>query len=218
MWLSEGLAEFFAPTKPGRRLHWKGAGQVNDLRMFELEQYIKGRSSDAPSGQMVEHTLLANQLTSTGYASAWALTHYLAKTRRAEFNAYVKQMSGLRPLEGFTKVTPPGVVQENVTHFADHFGSDLADHENRIVLHLKKQAYVDPFADAPHFVAMIAVRQGNRIAKEADVFHSQSQALRWQQDRLGTVNDESRRTAQTKIDIFANRHVAEAFAARWLAQ
>jgi hypothetical protein len=43
MWLSEGMAEFFAPTTFGRRLKWKGAGQVNDMRMFELEQYLKSR-------------------------------------------------------------------------------------------------------------------------------------------------------------------------------
>jgi hypothetical protein len=40
LWLAEGLAEFFAPTSTGQRLRWKGAGQVNDLRMFELEQYL----------------------------------------------------------------------------------------------------------------------------------------------------------------------------------
>jgi len=217
MWLSEGLAEFFAPTRAGRRLHWKGAGQVNDLRMFELEQYIKGRSSNAPNGQMVEHTVLAGQLTSTGYASAWALTHYLAKNKRVEFNAYVKTMSELRPLEGFTKVVPPGVIQDNLSDFTKHFGDDLTDCENRLVLHLKKQDYVDPFADAPHFVAMILVRDGNRALKEANVFHTQSQALQWQEAMLGRVDDNVRRTAQTRIDGFPNRRVAEQFASRWLA-
>ena len=46
MWLSEGLAEFFAPTTIGARLKWKGAGQVNDLRMFELEQYLKSNAAE----------------------------------------------------------------------------------------------------------------------------------------------------------------------------
>ena len=217
MWLSEGLAEYFAPTKPGRRLHWKGAGQVNDLRMFELEQYIKGRTANAPSGQMVEHTVLAGQLTSTGYASAWALTHYLAKNQRVEFNGYVKEMSQLRPLEGFTKITPPGVIQENLAAFTKHFGNDLADSENRLVLHLKKQNYVDPFADAPHYVGMIIVRNGNRLVKEANVFHTQSQALSWQKEMLTRVDDATRRTAQTHIEGFANRRLAEQYAGRWLA-
>ncbi|MBI2479814.1 MAG: DUF1570 domain-containing protein [Planctomycetia bacterium] len=88
-WLSEGLAEFFAPTTFGNRLRWKGAGQVNDMRMFELEMYLKSRESDQPDGQMIEQTVVAGRLTSTGYASAWSLTHYLPKSKRANFNDYV---------------------------------------------------------------------------------------------------------------------------------
>ncbi|MEX2176546.1 MAG: DUF1570 domain-containing protein, partial [Pirellulaceae bacterium] len=86
MWLSEGLAEYFAPTSTGARLRWKGAGQVNDLRMFELEQYLHSRAADEPDGRTIEETVMAERLSSTGYASAWAMTHYLAKHRRTEFN------------------------------------------------------------------------------------------------------------------------------------
>src|SRR5262249_1668100 len=43
MWLAEGIAEYLAPTETGKNLRWKGAGQVNDMRMFELERYIKSR-------------------------------------------------------------------------------------------------------------------------------------------------------------------------------
>src|SRR5436309_1049105 len=45
MWLSEGLAEFFAPTTVDGKLRWKGPGQVNDLRMFELEEYVRGNAA-----------------------------------------------------------------------------------------------------------------------------------------------------------------------------
>ena len=85
MWLSEGLAEFFAPTTFGKGMKWKGAGQVNDMRMFELEQYVKSRASEKPDGKLIEQTVAAARLTSTGYASAWSLTHYLAKNRKPEF-------------------------------------------------------------------------------------------------------------------------------------
>ena len=74
MWLSEGLAEFFAPTSTDARLRWKGAGQVNDMRMFELEQYFKARPANS-DGSLIEHTVGAARLTSTGYATSWALTH-----------------------------------------------------------------------------------------------------------------------------------------------
>ena len=36
VWMSEGLAEYFAPTELDRRVRWKGVGLVNDLRLHEL--------------------------------------------------------------------------------------------------------------------------------------------------------------------------------------
>jgi len=76
-WISEGLAEYFAPTSVGRRFRWKGVGKVNDLRMSELGTYLK-RPRLQP-GEMVRQTIAANSLSPTGYASAWALTHFLAQ-------------------------------------------------------------------------------------------------------------------------------------------
>ena len=57
MWLNEGLAEFFSPTTTDRQLKWKGAGQVNDLRMFELEQWLKSRTTAEADGQLVAQTV-----------------------------------------------------------------------------------------------------------------------------------------------------------------
>src|SRR5262245_11451959 len=148
LWLSEGLAEFFAPTSVGAKLKWKGAGQINDLRMYELEQYLKSRAAEEPDGQMVEKTVLAAQLTSTGYASAWALTHYLAKNRRTEFDDLLRDVCPLGPLEGATDVNALGFVRSNRDLFVKHFGDDLKDIERRLVLYLKKQSYSDPFQDA----------------------------------------------------------------------
>jgi len=145
MWLSEGLAEFYAPTSVGNRMKWKGAGQVNDLRMFELEQYVKAKSADQPDGKMVEHTVIAGRLTSTGYASAWALTHYLAKNKRLEFNKYVKTCSELGPLEAFGEIEPPGIVRANWQSFAEAFPDPPEEIELRVITHLKKQPYTNPF-------------------------------------------------------------------------
>ena len=48
LWLSEGLAEYFAPTSTDDRLQWKGAGKINDLRMFELDKYLQGNAAKDP--------------------------------------------------------------------------------------------------------------------------------------------------------------------------
>ncbi len=218
MWLSEGLAEFFAPTTFGDRLKWKGAGQVNDMRMFELEQYLKSREADQPDGQMIEHTVLAARLTSTGYASAWALTHYLAKLKRAEFNDYVREVSQLGPLETAGETEPPGVVPANLELFKRHFGEDVGDLNTRLVLHLKKLPYTDPFADWPHFVATVAVPDGRRAKRDANIFHSSDLAEKWIQESLAAVDAQQRSAAATEVRSFPNREIAARYARQWLGQ
>lgn len=215
MWLSEGLAEYFAPTTAGERLRWKGAGEVNDVRMFELEQYIKSRAAEKPDGQLIEHTTQAARLTSTGYATAWSLTHYLAKNKRAEFNDYVKRMSRLGPLEATGPVLPPGIVRENLATFQLQFGENLPDLENRLVLHLKKQDYNDPFANQPHYVATLQAENGRRPIRTVNTFHSTALAEKWLRDTVAQLPAEAKPKAATAVRAFPNRPAAEAWARQW---
>ena len=216
LWLSEGLAEFFAPTSVGAKLKWKGAGQINDLRMYELEQYLKSRAAEDPDGQMVEKTVLAAQLTSTGYASAWALTHYLAKNRRTEFDDLLRDVCPLGPLEGATDVNALGFVRSNRDLFVKHFGDDLKDIERRLVLYLKKQSYSDPFQDAPHFVATIQSGGGKRPQRSANTFHSPQLAGKWIRDTTAKLPEPQRSSSQATIRVFPNRQQAETFATQFL--
>jgi hypothetical protein len=215
MWLSEGLAEYFAPTTAGERLRWKGAGQVNDLRMFELEQYIKSRAAEKPDGQLIEHTTQAARLTSTGYATAWSLTHYLAKNKRVEFNDYIKRMSQLGPLEATGPVVPPGLVRENLATFQLQFGENLPDLEYRLVLHLTKQDYNDPFAAMPHFVATLQAPNGRRPIRSVNTFHSTALAQKWLRDTVDQLPAEAKPKAETAVRTFPNRPAAEAWARQW---
>lgn len=217
MWLSEGLAEYLAPTSFGKNLRWKGAGQVNDFRMFELEQYLKSRDSNSADGQMIEHTVLAARLTSTGYATAWSLTHYLAKQQKTDFQKYLQEVSRLGPFEGDTKVEPPGIIRSQVPQFKSRFGDDLVELERRLVLHLKKLPYADPFADWPHFVATVSAGNGTKPKREANVFHTSEQAENWRNQALERLSDDQRGAAQSAIRSFPNRAAAEAFARQWLS-
>lgn len=217
MWISEGLAEYFAPTSIGKGLRWKGAGQVNDLRMFELEQYVKSRASVKPDGQLVEHTVAAARLSSTGYASAWALTHYLAKNKRPEFNAYMRAVSKLGPMEGSSNIVPPGIVKENLELFRQTFGDKFDDLETRLVAHLKKQDYTDPFADQPHFVAAIAIAVGKRPQRQVQTFHNPKLAEKWIRETVEKLPAEQRDAAESVIRQFPNRAAAETFASQWTA-
>lgn len=218
MWIAEGLAEYLAPTSTGNRLTWKGAGQVNDLRMFELEQYLKSRSAEEANGQMVEQTVLAGRLSSTGYATAWSLTHYLAKMKRVEFAAYLRDVSQLGPLEGATQVTPPGIVRGNLDLFRKHFGEDLADCERRLVLHLKKLPYSDPFADLPHVAALVVLPDGRRSERRASTFPSPVLAQQWVRELVGKLPEEERRRAESSLRAFPTRAQAQAFVRNWLRE
>jgi hypothetical protein len=218
MWLSEGLAEFFAPTTFGRRLKWKGAGQVNDMRMFELELYLKSREAGQPDGAMIEQTVAAGRLTSTGYASAWSLTHFLAMKRRTQFYEYVREVSQLGPLETTGEMVAPGIVPANLDLFKKHFGDDLGALHKRLVLHLNKLPYNDPFAEWPHFVATVAVPDGRKAKRDANLFYTSRMAQRWIQESLETVTDKQRAAAQTNVREFPNRAIAAQYVRQWLGQ
>ncbi len=215
MWLTEGLAEYFAPTTFGRKMQWKGAGQVNDLRMLELEIYIKSRTGDA-GGDLVRDTASAARLTSTGYAAAWSMTHFLAKTKRTQFAAFVREVAQLRPFQGNYDVIAPGVVPHNMALFKAHFGDELSDLENRLVAHLQKQPYTDPFAEYPHYVATIAVREGRRIIRDANVFHSSELANIWIEESVKKLPEHQRASAQGNVGAARNRLVAEQVARQFI--
>ncbi|MFP6620478.1 MAG: DUF1570 domain-containing protein [Pirellulaceae bacterium] len=217
MWISEGLAEYFAPTSVGRGTRWKGAGQVNDLRMFEMEQFLKGQDKREFDGQWTQQTVTAYRLTSTGYASAWALTHYLAKTRQEQFTAYWKEIIQLGPFQGGYPVLQRGMIPKHLVLFRKHFGGDLPKLEERLFRYLSKLPYDDPFKDYPHYVARLFFSTGRQQKRDANVFHGTQLAEKWVSVTLGELTPEQRRGAKVFYDKFPNRAQAVQFARRWKA-
>jgi len=218
MWLSEGLAEFFAPTTVDGKLRWKGPGQVNDLRMFELEEYVRGNAAKDSNGELVEHAVIAGRLTSTGYAASWALVHYMAQKKRPALMALIRESSRIGPLEGATEISSLGVVRENRDSFVKQCGDNFKDMEARLIAHLKKQPYVDPFANAEHFVAMFTATSGRRPLRSASTFHSIPGAAKWLSDLREKLSEEDRTTAQGAIRRFPNRATAETYQRQWMTQ
>jgi hypothetical protein len=216
MWVNEGMAEFFAPTTTDHQLKWKGAGELNDLRMFELEQLLKSRPADTADGQLIAQTVGASRLTSTGYAMAWALTNYLFQHQGQSFRAFVRAMSQRGPLVGGGEVVAPGVIPGNLRDFKEYFGEDLAEIEKRrVLLHLRRQTYLDPFLDWPHFAVLILMPEGTRPRREAEVFRLPQQAEHWREQRLARVPEEQRAAVQHEIREFPSRLLAEQHARQW---
>ncbi len=135
IWISEGLAEYFAPTTTDERLRWKGVGKVNDMRMFELARYLK--QPDREHGSMIEHTVSAARLTSTGYATAWALTHYLAARKKDKFFAYLTDVAKAQPLAAGVTADVSDEPLDNKELFVKHFGANFGVMETDLIRYLQ---------------------------------------------------------------------------------
>ena len=164
MWLSEGLAEFFAPTTTDRTAEVERRRTGNDLRMFELEQYLKSRAAEDAGGQLVAQTVGAARLTSTGYAAAWGLTQYLAKYQPGRLPCVRPRSQPAGAAGGARRGRPSGRRPGKPPRVQADFGDDLADLERRLMLHLQSQPYTDPFAEWPHYVALFEGPVGGRTA------------------------------------------------------
>lgn len=214
MWLSEGLAEYLAPTEVTKNLNWKGAAKVNDLRMFELEQYVKAHAADEPKGDTVKNTVLGARLTSTGYATAWSLTHYLAAKKKGGFSKYLVEVAKTGPLQGAVEIAPPGIVPGNTKLFEQYFGEDYLAMEKELIQHLGRQKYTDPFAGMPHFLAMLTYSDGKKQKREAQTFHSPILADNWVREmrqRNPAIGQDD-----CNVEEFPNRLAAEAYGKAWL--
>lgn len=192
MWIGEGLPEYFAPTT-SKGARWKGVGKPNDLRMRSLLDYLKqGPGKNDLTGPTIE----AQGLTSTGYASAWALTHFLAERRKNKFFDYLRDVSSRGPLEKYAE-------QQNVEQFKKYFPDDLAKLDLQVLQHLQKLPYIDPIENQTHYV--VAVRSGSQ--RLYMITTSPKTIAQWQQEVLtkhpGT---------QFRIQAFPNAATAKIFA------
>ncbi|HWB07839.1 MAG TPA: DUF1570 domain-containing protein [Pirellulales bacterium] len=192
MWISEGLPEYFAPTT-SKGARWKGVGKPNDLRMKSLENYLK---QGPGKNDLVRPTIGAEGLTSTGYAAAWALTHFLAERRKEKFFAFLKEVSERGPLEKFSE-------QQNVELFKKYFPDNLATFDVQVVQHLQKLPYEDPIANQTHYVVLM--RGGSR--RGYMITTSPKAVVEWQQEQLA-----QRPTTEFLIQAFPNFAAAKIFA------
>lgn len=153
IWISEGMAEYFAPTQVTSDVRWMGVGKVNDLRLASLNKVMFAASGEleavtkAMNGVRVARvgpgkpenevdkviTALASAegLSATGYACTWGLTHYLAEQRKKEFTAYLVEASQLEPL---AEITP----EERLAMFKRHFGEDIEPLGRGMTDHVKR--------------------------------------------------------------------------------
>jgi Protein of unknown function (DUF1570) len=132
LWLTEGMAMFFETPDLSSRTGWKTIGAVNDLRLKQFRAYSARRPADSLL------TLLQSDARFTdaaqmgdAYAEAWALSHFLIKTRKEAYVAYLNRLA-----------EKPRLVwdqpQKRLTEFRAAFGDDLQQLDAEFVKYVRR--------------------------------------------------------------------------------
>jgi len=180
----------------------------NDLRMHELARYMEVRGDTAAKGEIVDQVIGAQRLTSSGYAAAWSLTHYLASRQKEKFHNYLREVAQFGPLE--PREERAGVESRRL--FLKHFGDDYAALEQGLVTHLKSLPYVDPIANQTHYVVLL----DSTTRRTAGVTTSPAGARKFQEETLTKLPAPLRAATRFQIMPFANKQLAERYAEQFL--
>jgi hypothetical protein len=202
MWISEGLPEYLAPTSTGKATRWKGAGQVNDLRMLSIDKMLKANVAEY---SVVDRVLLSDELDADGYAWAWGLSHYLGEKKKDAFFKYLAEVSKLGPLESLDKA-------KQVSLFETHFGADRNKLGSEMIAHLRKLPYVDPIENLTHYVIMYRYLQNNTLYTGHAMTASRTAVEKLREDLRARLPPDVQQTAQFDVRPFPTRTQATIFA------
>ena len=129
LWLSEGVATYFEPPDLASDRGWKGIGNVNTAR---LERFLAHHRAGA-----LEQIVLGDEPfrrpdeALDAYARAWALTFFLAQTRKAAFVDYLRTISRKEPLADDSQ-------EERLRDFKTAFGASPKDLEEPLFKHMTR--------------------------------------------------------------------------------
>lgn len=120
LWLTEGMAMFFEMPDLNSKKGWKTVGAVNTLRLRQfLQATAGGRQRDALTNLVKSDALFTEaQTAGDAYAEAWALTYFLATTRKDAYVNYLRRISAKPRLIWNTP-------EQRLAEFQAAFGQDL---------------------------------------------------------------------------------------------
>ncbi|MGI9518569.1 MAG: DUF1570 domain-containing protein [Pirellulaceae bacterium] len=216
MWLGEGIAEYMAPTKLGHKFAWKGAGKINDMRMWDLEGFLQMQFVKGFDGDTVTRTVSAASLSATGYASAWTITHYLAEQHKEKFDRYMCYLSRMPPLQGMYPEDPEDPhVDYNLIHFKKFFGDDVEAFENAMVEYMARQKYTSPVEAYPHYVGTAVVPGLNEDTKHCCFYPDEGSLAQWTQAVKESLSEYEQEHVKFEYYEFPNRGEANRYIRRW---
>lgn len=95
VWLTEGMAMFFETPDLRSRSGWRTIGRINANRLQQFRQFAaRGRPADSLATLIGSDARFRDpQHVQASYAESWALTYFLIRTRRADYQKYLEQIS-----------------------------------------------------------------------------------------------------------------------------
>lgn len=119
LWVSEGIALYFETPDLTSRKGWKSIGAVNPVHLAQFREYLGRRPANSLITLLTEDKRFRDPATSRdAYSEAWALTYYLMSRRPKEHVAYIRRLSGKKPLVW-------DAPQTRLADFREAFGDDL---------------------------------------------------------------------------------------------
>lgn len=130
-WVVEGLATMFeARGVYDSRASDSRADRFNDERLRDFREFVRARRTDGFMARMIAGDDAFRTNPIDAYAEAWALTFYLAETRRRQYAEYLTRTADL---EMFTVYTP----EERVADFREIFHPDLRWFERQFLSYME---------------------------------------------------------------------------------
>lgn len=133
LWLVEGMAMYFETPDLSSKSGWKTVGGLNDLRLGQFVEFAaKRRTPDSLETLVSSDERFTNaQTMGDAYAEAWALTHFLVRTRKDAYVKYLTLLAG-KPRLVFDKP------EERLAEFRAAFGEDLGRLDAELLKHVKR--------------------------------------------------------------------------------
>ncbi len=132
VWLTEGIAMYFETPDLNSRRGWRSIGRVNRNRLNQFREFAaRRRDSDSLATLLQSNARFARAETAIdAYSEAWALTHFLIKTKPREFNAYLQQIA-VKPLLQWDQP------EQRLSDFSETFG-DLPEIDRALQQYLRR--------------------------------------------------------------------------------
>lgn len=133
LWLNEGLAMYFEAPNLNSRRGWTGPGQIFDERLIKFRKDLALRKG-AKSLEMLissDQRLRDPETATSGYAEAWALSHFLLNRKQDQFVEYLKFMSQKKAL---VEDSP----EKRLEDFSRFFDEDLKQIDAEFVRYIRK--------------------------------------------------------------------------------